>query len=237
LAGLPWFALWSDFPDHPKTVQLCAKLRDPNAGMYLVRLLGYCARLAHDGRIPGDVLEYAAAWRGKPGVFVSILVDVGFIEPAPGGLYLVHGWEERNGAHVRKRERDARKPRGNLPCPVVVPRGTAAGPPRETETETETETEEAEAASGGCLDAIREKLVVALGVPIGLGKNPDRTVASFRRWLDAGVEEDELVAECVRLAREKGVTPSSLAWWPGWLDTVSDAVLARPAARGRTGGA
>ncbi len=137
MAGLPWFALWSDFPDHPKTIQLCAKLRDPNGGMYVVRLLSYCARLAHDGLVPADVLEHAAAWRGKPNALLDALAQVGFVEAGPTGTYKVHGWEERNGAHVRKRERDAKKPRGNRAGPASVPRGTTEGPTRvERERET-----------------------------------------------------------------------------------------------------
>ena len=136
MAGLPWFALWSDFPDHPKTVRLCARLRDPNAGMYVVRLLSYCARFAPDGRIPKDLLEHAAGWGKMPGRLGELLVECGFVE-LDGDAYVVHGWEERNGAHVRKRERDAKKPRGNRPRPVAVPRGTSAEPAREKEREKE----------------------------------------------------------------------------------------------------
>lgn len=64
--------------------------------------------------------------------------------------------------------------------------------------------------------------------PLGVGKDWAKVSSSFSRWLKT-VGEDFLVAECIRLAEEKGVTPFNLSWWPGWLDTVSDADLERAA--------
>lgn len=64
--------------------------------------------------------------------------------------------------------------------------------------------------------------------PLGAGKDWNRVCTSFGRWLDV-VGEDALVAECIRLADEKGVKPSHLSWWPGWLDTATDAELERNA--------
>lgn len=94
---------------------------------------------------------------------------------------------------------------------------------------------------GGCPEAllpdpeaalrrVADRIGEELGAPAPkLGREPERTVASFSRWLLA-VGEDDTVAECVRLAREQGVVPSSLGWWPGWLDTVPDERLAGGAA-------
>lgn len=86
------------------------------------------------------------------------------------------------------------------------------------------------ASVGGGSDdlvGVRSMLAERLGLPsIVLGKSPARTLASFRRWLDRGLDH-ELVDECARIAAEKGVTPGSLSWWPGWIDTVPDQELER----------
>jgi hypothetical protein len=114
-----------------------------------------------------------------------------------------------------------------------------ASPIQEPEPEPEPEQEQeqeqdasrrAHARAGGGhddLEDFRGKLAAQLGLPrIRIGKNPGRVVSSFRRWLDIGLEED-LLAECVRIAREKGITPGHLSWWAGWIDTVSDQELER----------
>jgi uncharacterized protein YdaU (DUF1376 family) len=75
------------------------------------------------------------------------------------------------------------------------------------------------------LEGFRAKLADALGVPhVGPGQG-SRGLDACRRWLAAGYPEDDLVAECVRIAGEKGVTPAHLTWWAGWLGTVSDKEL------------
>jgi hypothetical protein len=138
MAGLPWFALASDFPTHPKTVRLALRLKDQNAGMYVVRLLAFCAQHAPAGRLDGEaveaIIEGACEWRKTSGALVTALVGCGFLE-RDGDGYLVHGWLERNGAHVRKRERDAKNPRGNRPRPALDGSGTDAGPALEREKE------------------------------------------------------------------------------------------------------
>jgi hypothetical protein len=83
------------------------------------------------------------------------------------------------------------------------------------------------------LGAFRKKLAGALGLPrIGLGQDRARVLVAFHRWLDLGLEE-VLLADCVRLAREKDVTPGHLTWWAGWLDTVPDQELQQLAAAQR----
>lgn len=130
MAGLPWFAVYADFPDHPKSVRLGVKLGQPLAWAHVLKLWAYCARLALDGRVEADVVEHAAGWTGKVGRFIEAAAGCGFIEQ-DGDCYLVHGWEERNGAHVRKHDRDAKKPRGNRPPAAPVPPPSRAGPERD----------------------------------------------------------------------------------------------------------
>jgi hypothetical protein len=132
MAGLPWYCIASDFSGHPKVLELADRLDEPLAGMYVVRLFEHCATQALDGRVRTAAIEGAAGWRGKRGVLLQALVAVGFLEPEGGGTFhMLHGWEERNGARIRKALADAKKPRGNKPRPVPVPRGTEAGPARE----------------------------------------------------------------------------------------------------------
>jgi hypothetical protein len=131
MAGLPWYHLWTDFPVHPKTLALCAALRDDNAGMYVIRLFSHCANHALDGILQGGIVEGAAGWRKKRGALLAALVASGVLEARDGDRFEVHGWVERNGARIRKAIADAAKPRGNRPRPSTVPRGTDAGPERD----------------------------------------------------------------------------------------------------------
>ncbi len=239
MAGLTWFELDVDFAGHPKCRALAVRLHEPLAEAYLSRLFAYCYRYAtdrFDAQAAPAILEDAAGWKGKDGALFAALLAVGSLE-RDGGQIVVHGVGERLGPHVAKRDRDAERMRSRRANVARTSRERRANVAGDIDRDKDRD-REAEADGGGFLETIRAKLAPALGLQVvTVGKNPERTLGSFRRWLDAGVEEDELVAECVRLAREKGVTPSSLAWWPGWLDTVSDAVLNRSAARGRTGGA
>lgn len=253
MSPLPWYCIWADFSTHEKTLDLCDLLKDRNAGMYVIRLFEQCARHALDGRIKASIIEEVARWRGKPGVLLSAL-EAAKVLDIDGDVRVVHGWEERNGGRIKKAMRDATKPRGNKARPAPVPQGTSEGPALDrcgkTDTKTETERENPQASmappprdrSGGGqdddLEGFRTKLASQLGVPhLGLGKDARRAIASVNRWLDAGYPENDLVLECARLAREKGVTPAHLSWWPGWLDTVSDNDLARCARELQAGGA
>lgn len=80
------------------------------------------------------------------------------------------------------------------------------------------------------LQTVAVQLGTAFGrdKPLGMGKDPQRTMGEFARWLTTiGVEAT--VAECVRLASEQGVQPSHLSWFVGWLETAPDAKLRKAA--------
>lgn len=143
MAALPWYRMWTNFPDHEKTLALCDAVRDDNAGMYLVRLHSHCAREALDGRVRASAVEGVCRWRKRRGALLDALTATGWVEPQGDGTVVVHGWEERNGSHIRKALSDAQKPRGNKPKaranpaavpppsrerPAAVPLGTVAGP-------------------------------------------------------------------------------------------------------------
>jgi hypothetical protein len=134
MAGLPWYVIWTEFSRHPKTRDLCARVKDRNAGMYVVRLLEHCAEHALDGRIPAHVIEEAADWRGKPGVLLAALEAAKWLE-MDGEVRIVHGWVERNGARIRTWMDDNRKPHGARRKPRAnpdePPSGAAPGFARE----------------------------------------------------------------------------------------------------------
>ena len=174
MAGVKWFKVATDFPDDPKARRLALRLRDPNAGMYVVRLWAYCGKHALSGRIQGGaeavaILEEEMRWKRAPGRLVEALLlcgdqaigEPGFLE-LQGGAYLVHGWEEWNGSAIRKALADNEKPRGNKPksrenTPDIPPvsrggpardqRGTSSESPENTAMEIQMEKEKQKKAT------------------------------------------------------------------------------------------
>lgn len=196
MAGLPWFGVASDFPGHPKTVRLAALLRDANAGMHVIRLLAHCATYAPDGRIREDMVEHAAGWTKKAGVFLAAAVAVGFLE-GDCGVYIVHGWVERNGAHVRKAVRDAKNPRGNLPKTASVQPPSSARPALESERERD---KKIEACADLALPGSAPEPPVFVLPCVGNGpKEYAVTEQQIREWRDAFPGVDVLAE--VRKAR------------------------------------
>lgn len=124
MPSVPWYRVARGFPSHEKTLHLADLLGDYNAGMYMLRLFDHCADRAHDGRVHKSVVEGAAGWRGKKGKFTTAAMEARFLEP-DGDRFIVHGFEERNGAVIRKALADAQKPRGN----TASPGGQSPGPP------------------------------------------------------------------------------------------------------------
>lgn len=113
MAGLSWFELEIDFPDHPKSARLAVLLKNPVAFGWAVRLWAYCYRHATDRfKAPGaaEQVEHACGWRGKPGVLVEALVEVKYLTQ-DGDDLVAHGVEERLAPHLAKRDRDAERAR------------------------------------------------------------------------------------------------------------------------------
>jgi hypothetical protein len=157
--SLPWFTVCADFPDHPKSIRLGRRLRNPLAFGYVIRLWAFCVEYQQDGRFTGEdagaMLEHACGWAGTPGELLGALLgcgtpgEAGYVEEIEGGFY-VHEWVERNGAHLAKRNRDAERMRSkraeSRDCRATVAEksGTVAG---EREIEKEIEREEAKKPS------------------------------------------------------------------------------------------
>lgn len=248
MAGLPWFELDVDFHEHPKARALQAALREPLADAYLARLWAYCYRHATD-RFPEEtaalVVEEAARWRGKAGALFAAMLKVGSLD-RDGAEVVVHGVDERLGPHLDHRTKAAarqRKRRAGLAPSQPDARDVTRDVTRESRPETDKDKDRdkdkivsetashSEQGSAGRLEAVASRLAASLGVPaVGIGRNRDRVEASFARYLDRGLEQ-ELVDDCLALAREKHTTPSHLSWWVGWLDTVPDSRLDADARR------
>jgi hypothetical protein len=93
-------------PSHPKTKKLIRRIGS-NGAWRLVCLFLWAASNKPNGDLSGmsaEDIELAIDWDGVEGLFVSSLIDVGFME-MNDGQYLIHDWEEHNpwaaGAEAR----------------------------------------------------------------------------------------------------------------------------------------
>lgn len=125
---MAWIEFHDDVWDHYKTMRLCklTGLEDTNAVGKLAALWHFTLRNAwRDANLEpwGDqAIEAACRWRGKPGVFIKALREVGYLDGS-----IVHGWVERAGRLVndriynekrRKSSVKRRKPLATLPNPT-----------------------------------------------------------------------------------------------------------------------
>jgi hypothetical protein len=247
MAGLTWFELDTDFHDSPKVKALCSRLRQPLADSYVSRLYAYCYRHATDRFPPEsapDTIEDIARWKGRRGVLFDALFAVEVLE-RDAGRVVVHGVAERLGPHLAKKLGDAERQKrhrekvtasigrnagSNGPVTRDVTRESQGNQDKDIDRDKDQEVSETASQSEAppWLAGVRAKLAQEFGrsEPLGIGKDPARVVASFARWVEA-VGEDFTVSDCARVARDKNAVPANLAWWPGWLDTVSDAQLHR----------
>ncbi|RKH13505.1 hypothetical protein D7X74_21825, partial [Corallococcus sp. CA047B] len=138
MSCLPWFKFRSTAPEEYEVHALCGVLGS-EADAYLYRLWAYCARERADGRFPGDgaeaAVERAVRWRGKRGRLVKSLLSIGLLVREDDGL-VVQRWEDEQGAHVAKVERDRAKPdskaRTSPEAPSVLPPSSPEPPARES---------------------------------------------------------------------------------------------------------
>lgn len=92
--------------EHPKTLRLCAALRDHHAAIYPVRLWKWACRSARDGRlgtVDAFVIEKVVGYEPMDGACFQALRDVGFIDQDTDGLK-IHDWMERTGGAIKRME-------------------------------------------------------------------------------------------------------------------------------------
>ena len=103
-----------DFPTHPKTIRLGARLANPTAGFYMLRLWSWARKYQKDGDItsyePAEI-EQAAGWPSLDGRFYTAAVAAGFIDELREGQTVVrrtlHNWMKRTGGSVARAESEA----------------------------------------------------------------------------------------------------------------------------------
>jgi hypothetical protein len=84
-------------PSHPKTRKLKKRL-GADGCWSLVCLLLFAAESKPDGNLEGmtdEDIELAADWGGKDGEFVSVLLEIRFLDGV-SGAFTIHDWAEHN---------------------------------------------------------------------------------------------------------------------------------------------
>ncbi len=116
------------FLGHRKTLKLCSLLKDPSAGVYLLRLWTWACRSCPRGDLRGMSgydIEMIVQFRDMDGRCFQAMVDAGFIDaeeqlclaasagrPEDGPRPVaIHGWMERTGAAILKMEAEAERKR------------------------------------------------------------------------------------------------------------------------------
>lgn len=124
----------TDFPTHWKTQLLCGLLDDPNAGMYVIRMWGYCISRKTD-RVPLEepkVMAVVCGWyAGAEGPFIDALKTSRFVEETEDG-WIAHELRQRNAKLFSNWENGANggRPKRFDAEPTENPNGTHTKPVR-----------------------------------------------------------------------------------------------------------
>lgn len=146
VSGLPWIKLYGNVLEHPKSDMLEAELGVERAWTHVVELWLWASKVRPDGVLGGmsdAVIAKRSGWSGDAEAFVAALMATGWLTEER----VLVGWDEHQGAHKRKveRDRERRKPKpdaspsGTSAKPARVPSGTSAKPEGESEMEIEKE--------------------------------------------------------------------------------------------------
>ena len=89
------------FLEHQKTLRLCGALRNPQAGMIVIRLWTWALRAAPAGALRGiaaNEIEAAVQYQPRDGACYAALVTAGFIEEsAPCCPEIIVDWTTQDG--------------------------------------------------------------------------------------------------------------------------------------------
>jgi hypothetical protein len=111
-----------DFPTHPKTLRLGARLRNPAAAFYMIKLWSWARKFQKDGDITSYdpvELEMAVSWPAADGSLIEAARFAGFIDEVRDGEKVTHrsfhNWMKRTGGAIKRMEAEAeRKKWGRL---------------------------------------------------------------------------------------------------------------------------
>lgn len=104
---MAWIELHQSLWTHRKTVILSAYLdiNETYAAAHLARFWTWALDNAQDGDLtglPNKVIAFGAGWLGDANVFVTSLIDSGWLENIGDGL-IIHDWHDYAGRLVEKR--------------------------------------------------------------------------------------------------------------------------------------
>lgn len=112
--SLPWYRVDNNLVGHPKVGELAEALggSEADAGWLIISLWSWTMRYAPRGKLaPG---ARSALGRLAPDLLgrvdvVAALVDTGWLEACDDGGWVVHDWDEHQGAAVAKAEKDSER--------------------------------------------------------------------------------------------------------------------------------
>lgn len=128
--SLAWFRVDNSMVDHPKVEALGAKLGQPNAGWYIIRLWAWTMRYAPSGNLTTVArlsVERACDWRGTVGELIAAMLEVGVLEDLGDGSLEVHDWEHHQGGAVAKAQKDAERQKAARDSRKTVARPSTDG--------------------------------------------------------------------------------------------------------------
>ena len=91
--------------EHPKTLDLCAKLQDQHADVYPIRMWKWACRSAKTGklgRISSFAVEKAIGYPALDGKCFEALCQVGFLDRDSDGACEIHGWMDYTGGAIKR---------------------------------------------------------------------------------------------------------------------------------------
>lgn len=221
MSGLPWIKLFGNLPDHPKSDLLEDILGVERAWTHVVELWLWVSRVRPKGTLEGlsdAVIAKRSGWAHDAETFVRALIEAGWLTEDRE----LAGWDEHQGAHVRKVERDRQRrktkaegdPGGEKKEPARNPRGTRATPEGEREREREREIPP-NPPKGEPSDSDIDQVFTAFkSSATGVGKLYTPAAGLRKRWrtairerLDAG----ETLERLVRAAEASGARQAESA--------------------------
>ncbi|MBW7453864.1 hypothetical protein ACFOLF_12365 [Paenibacillus sepulcri] len=104
---MAWIELHQSLWTHRKTVILSAYLdiNETYAAAHLARFWTWALDNAQDGDLtglPDKVIAFGAGWLGDANVFVTSLIDSGWLDDSGDGL-IIHDWDDYAGRLIEKR--------------------------------------------------------------------------------------------------------------------------------------
>jgi hypothetical protein len=128
---MAWIESHQEIAQHPKTRKLARLLNvsTPQAIGHLHLLWWWAFDYAQDGDLsryqPEDIAD-AALWEGSASLFLSALLDAGFLDQ-PDGHPCIHDWNKHGGKLLAKRRSDADRKR-STGVPTDVQRNSTGVP-------------------------------------------------------------------------------------------------------------